>query len=113
MRRVTLYLFIAVSLFSLALGFYDLYKNVPFLRTMLHKMLGNMYLPIVQWLEEHTKVGTWVDNSFPISCSAATRFAIIPAVPVNGGSSPRSVSHACPPQSAHADSTKKRPPVLI
>lgn len=29
MRRVTWILFIAVSIFSMACGFYDLYKNVP------------------------------------------------------------------------------------
>eukprot|EP00873_Tetraselmis_striata_P006725 jgi/Tetstr1/426989/TSEL_017196.t1 len=56
MRTVTFYLFIAISLFSLACGFYDLYKNVPFLNTMLKNVVGNMYLPFIHWLEEHTKV---------------------------------------------------------
>ena len=55
MRKVTLYLFILISLVSLALGFYDLYKNVPFFQTMLKNLVGNMYLPIFDWLEEHTK----------------------------------------------------------
>lgn len=31
MRRVTWIIFIAVSIFSMACGFYDLYKNVPHL----------------------------------------------------------------------------------
>jgi hypothetical protein len=56
MRTMTFCLFIAISLFSLACGFYDLYKNVPFLNALLKNVVGNMYLPFVQWLEEHTKV---------------------------------------------------------
>jgi hypothetical protein len=55
MRKVTLYLFILISLVSLALGFYDLYKNVPFFQALLKKVVGKMYLPLFQWLEEHTK----------------------------------------------------------
>ena len=31
MRTITWLLFIAISIFSLACGFYDLYKNVPYL----------------------------------------------------------------------------------
>lgn len=31
MRRVTYTLFVLVSIFSLVMGFYDLYKNVPYL----------------------------------------------------------------------------------
>lgn len=31
MRRITYMLFILVSAFSLVMGFYDLYKNVPYL----------------------------------------------------------------------------------
>mmetsp|Transcript_7472 Transcript_7472/g.17914 ORF Transcript_7472/g.17914 Transcript_7472/m.17914 type:complete len:422 (+) Transcript_7472:457-1722(+) len=56
MRRATFYLFIAISMFSLACGFYDLYKNVPYLRSTLSRLVGRMYLPVFQWLEEHTKI---------------------------------------------------------
>lgn len=31
MRTVTWLLFLAISMFSLIMGFYDLYKNVPYL----------------------------------------------------------------------------------
>ena len=31
MRRITYMLFVLVSAFSLVMGFYDLYKNVPYL----------------------------------------------------------------------------------
>ena len=31
MRRITYALFIAVSVFSMAVGFYDLYRHVPYL----------------------------------------------------------------------------------
>jgi hypothetical protein len=31
MRRITYMLFVLVSVFSLVMGFYDLYKNVPYL----------------------------------------------------------------------------------
>ncbi|KAK9820431.1 hypothetical protein WJX72_010299 [[Myrmecia] bisecta] len=59
MRRVTYLLFIAISIFSMACGFYDLYKNVPYLDKVLRRVIGSLYLPssaIFQWLEEHAQI---------------------------------------------------------
>lgn len=59
MRRLTWTLFIAVSIFSMACGFYDLYKNVPHVDMVLRKVLGSMFLPstaIFHWLEDHTQI---------------------------------------------------------
>ena len=37
MRSITYMLFILVSAFSLVMGFYDLYKNVPYLDEVSHQ----------------------------------------------------------------------------
>lgn len=83
MRTVTFYLFIAISLFSLACGFYDLYKNVPFLNTMLKNVVGNMYLPFIHWLEEHTKVSgrpaeTLFQSKFSSYCTVVGALVLRP-----------------------------------
>ena len=55
-RRVTWVAFVLVSIFSMACGFYDLYKNVPFLR----EFVVHCFLPasaVFEWLEAHTQVG--------------------------------------------------------
>jgi hypothetical protein len=47
--------FVLVSIFSMACGFYDLYKNVPFLR----EFVVHCFLPasaVFEWLEAHTQV---------------------------------------------------------
>ncbi|KAL3156757.1 hypothetical protein ABBQ38_001032 [Trebouxia sp. C0009 RCD-2024] len=59
MRRLTWILFIAVSIFSMACGFYDLYKNVPHVDKVLRKVLGSLFLPstaIFHWLEDHAQI---------------------------------------------------------
>ncbi|KAL0054238.1 hypothetical protein WJX82_005935 [Trebouxia sp. C0006] len=59
MRRLTWILFIAVSVFSMACGFYDLYKNVPHVDKVLRKVLGSFFLPstaIFHWLEDHAQI---------------------------------------------------------
>ncbi|KAG2491299.1 hypothetical protein HYH03_010305 [Edaphochlamys debaryana] len=53
MRRVLWLLFIAISVFSMTCGFYDLYKNV------VTAVASRMYLPaaeLFEWLEHHTQI---------------------------------------------------------
>ncbi|EIE25633.1 hypothetical protein COCSUDRAFT_83640 [Coccomyxa subellipsoidea C-169] len=55
MRTVSYCLFVAISVFSMVMGFYDLIKNVPYL----HKVLSSLSLPssaIFAWLDSHVQV---------------------------------------------------------
>ncbi|GLC45031.1 hypothetical protein PLESTB_001461200 [Pleodorina starrii] len=59
LRRALWLLFIAISVFSMGCGFYDLYKNVPFLKQVITAVASRMYLPaseLFEWLERHTQV---------------------------------------------------------
>ncbi|CAD7704505.1 unnamed protein product [Ostreobium quekettii] len=59
MRTVTWLVFIAVSTISLACGFYDLYMNVPFLKSAVLRLIDAINLPavdILEWLEVHVQV---------------------------------------------------------
>jgi hypothetical protein len=59
LRSLTWVLFYAFSFFSLAVGFYDLYKSLPGLQTVLSKMVAGMWLPpaaVLQWIEEHAQI---------------------------------------------------------
>ncbi|KAK9796342.1 hypothetical protein WJX73_010372 [Symbiochloris irregularis] len=59
MRTVTWLLFVAISIFSLIMGFYDLYKNVPYLDQVLRGLAGSLHLPastIFRWLDTHVVV---------------------------------------------------------
>ncbi|EFJ51037.1 hypothetical protein VOLCADRAFT_103675 [Volvox carteri f. nagariensis] len=59
LRRALWLLFIAVSIFSMGCGFYDLYKNVPFLKQVITAVASRMYLPaseLFEWLERHTQI---------------------------------------------------------
>jgi hypothetical protein len=59
LRSLTWVLFYAFSFFSLAVGFYDLYKTLPGLQAMLSKMVAGMWLPpaaVLQWIEEHAQI---------------------------------------------------------
>ncbi|GIL47069.1 hypothetical protein Vafri_3889 [Volvox africanus] len=59
LRRALWLLFIAISIFSMGCGFYDLYKNVPFLKQVITAVASRMYLPaaeLFEWLERHTQI---------------------------------------------------------
>ncbi|GIL98365.1 hypothetical protein Vretimale_3747 [Volvox reticuliferus] len=59
LRRALWLLFIAISIFSMGCGFYDLYKNVPFLKQVVTAVASRMYLPaaeLFEWLERHTQI---------------------------------------------------------
>ncbi|GFR43621.1 hypothetical protein Agub_g4720, partial [Astrephomene gubernaculifera] len=59
MRRALWLLFIAISIFSMGCGFYDLYKNVPFLKQVVTAVASRLYLPaaeLFEWLERHTQI---------------------------------------------------------
>lgn len=56
LRRVTWLLFVLLSVVSMAMGFYDLYKNVPYFK----QVMVAMFRPaaaVFEWLEGHTQVG--------------------------------------------------------
>lgn len=56
MRTVTWILFILISVFSLATGFYDLYKHTPYVDEVLRRALSGLRLQAVAaWLESHVK----------------------------------------------------------
>jgi len=55
LRSLTWVLFYAFSFFSLAVGFYDLFKTLPGLQAV----LSTMWLPpaaVLQWIEEHAQI---------------------------------------------------------
>jgi hypothetical protein len=58
LRSMTWFLFYAFSVFSLAAGFYDLYKTLPGLQNVLARAFSALWLPahIMDWLEAHTQI---------------------------------------------------------
>jgi hypothetical protein len=49
-------LFVLLSVVSMAMGFYDLWKNVPYFK----QVVVGMFRPaatVFEWLEGHTQVG--------------------------------------------------------
>jgi len=64
MRKVMTVLIFLVSLFTMLLGFYDLYKNIPLLRETMQNTFGTLY----QWLEDTCVIRlgfllTWIVSS--------------------------------------------------
>ena len=58
MRTITWVAFYALSSFSLAIGFYDLYRNLPGLQRLLRGVMASAWLPptaVLEWLESHTQ----------------------------------------------------------
>lgn len=55
MRRVTWLLFVLLSVVSMAMGFYDLYKNVPYFKQAIVAMFSPA-AAVFEWLEHHTQV---------------------------------------------------------
>eukprot|EP00899_Mesostigma_viride_P009282 jgi/Mesvir1/18355/Mv14251-RA.1 len=51
-RKIFRLFIILLSIFSMACGFYDLYKNIPYARETLHAFLG----PLIEWFEEHASI---------------------------------------------------------
>eukprot|EP00798_Chlamydomonas_sp_ICE-L_P014123 gene14123-20079_t len=59
LRQVTKALFLALSVVSMLFGFYDLYKNIPFVKQVVSATLLRIHLPsrqIMDWLEHHTQI---------------------------------------------------------
>ncbi|GFH31272.1 uncharacterized protein HaLaN_30279, partial [Haematococcus lacustris] len=59
MRTATWLLVTAISIFSMAMGFYDLYKNVPLVRQAMATLSARLFPSahrIVEWLERHAQV---------------------------------------------------------
>jgi hypothetical protein len=56
MRRVTWLLFVLLSVVSMAMGFYDLYKNVPYFKQAIVAIFSPA-AAVFEWLEHHTQVG--------------------------------------------------------
>eukprot|EP00898_Chlorokybus_atmophyticus_P009034 jgi/Chlat1/9131/Chrsp97S08386 len=69
LRTVTAYLWIALSLFSFACGFYDLYKHVPYARAALHRVFGPVFITIADWCETHASLRLSVLVAFLMSKS--------------------------------------------
>lgn len=58
-RSMTWFLFYLFSVFSLTVGFWDLYKTLPGLQAALSKLVESMWLPptsVLQWIEEHAQI---------------------------------------------------------
>eukprot|EP00775_Hariotina_reticulata_P009853 gene9853-10012_t len=55
LRRVTWLLFVLLSVVSMAMGFYDLYKNVPYFKQVM-VALFRPAAAIFEWLEGHTQI---------------------------------------------------------
>lgn len=58
-RSMTWFLFYLFSVFSLTVGFWDLYKTLPGLQSALAKLVESMWLPptaVLQWIEEHAQI---------------------------------------------------------
>lgn len=58
-RSMTWFLFYLFSVFSLTVGFWDLYKTLPGLQSALSKLVESMWLPptaVLQWIEEHAQI---------------------------------------------------------
>lgn len=73
MRRVMTVVIFLVSLITMLLGFYDLYKNIPLLRETLQHTFGSLY----QWLEDACAIRlgcllTWIVSSSQIFQSVIT-----------------------------------------
>jgi hypothetical protein len=56
---VTWLLFVLLSVVSMAMGFYDLYKNVPYFKQVM-VALFRPAAAVFEWLEAHTQVGEGV-----------------------------------------------------
>ncbi|KAG2453730.1 hypothetical protein HYH02_001941 [Chlamydomonas schloesseri] len=63
MRRAAWLAFLAISVVSMAAGFYDLWRNVPFLKQVVTAIASRLYLPAAEfwdrlsdWLERHTQL---------------------------------------------------------
>jgi hypothetical protein len=59
LRSLTWILFYLFSIFSLTVGFWDLYKTLPGLQSALAKLVESMWLPptaVLQWIEEHAQI---------------------------------------------------------
>eukprot|EP00884_Botryococcus_braunii_P017501 jgi/Botrbrau1/4434/Bobra.0348s0023.1 len=59
LRKLTYAMSIMVSVFSLVMGLYDLYKNVPYLDKVLRSLIDQLHLPstaIFQWLDSHLQL---------------------------------------------------------
>ena len=59
LRTLTWILFYLFSVFSLAVGFWDLYKTLPGLQSMLARVVESLWLPptaVMQWIEEHAQI---------------------------------------------------------
>ncbi|KAK9843561.1 hypothetical protein WJX84_006075 [Apatococcus fuscideae] len=55
-RRAAYLAFIAISIFSMAVGFWDLYKNVPYVDQVVRGLVRSLRLPglpLFRWLERH------------------------------------------------------------
>jgi len=59
LRTLTWILFYIFSVFSLTVGFWDLYKTLPGLQSMLARVVESLWLPptaVMQWIEEHAQI---------------------------------------------------------
>eukprot|EP00890_Picochlorum_soloecismus_P003330 jgi/Picsp_1/3999/NSC_01511-R1_protein len=59
LRTLTWILFYLFSVFSLTVGFWDLYKTLPGLQSMLARVVESLWLPptaVMQWIEEHAQI---------------------------------------------------------
>ncbi len=59
MRQVTFLLFTCISIVSMILGFYDLYKNVPIVRQAMSALAAHIFPPaqqLFEWLERHAQI---------------------------------------------------------
>ncbi|GAX78161.1 hypothetical protein CEUSTIGMA_g5603.t1 [Chlamydomonas eustigma] len=76
-RRAAYLLYLLISFVSMAFGFYDLYKNIPFVKAFVSRLLAQIHIPataIFEWLELHTQFRlsillTWLFSRSPLFSS--------------------------------------------
>ena len=78
MRRAAWMLYVAISFVSMACGFFDLYKNVPYVKQFVSSAMARVHLPaaaLFEWLELHTQLRlsillTWLFGRSPLFTAA-------------------------------------------
>ena len=82
MRNVMAYIIFFMSLFTMLLGFYDLYKNIPAIHGFLHGTFG----PLLDWFEEKVILRLSILLGYVVASSHHfTRFITLLASPVITG----------------------------
>eukprot|EP00959_Pyramimonas_sp_CCMP1952_P350543 7344390-Pyramimonas_sp.AAC.1 len=82
---LTQIIYILTSVVAVICGFYDLYKNIPGIKSMLH----NVSEPVFDWLEQHASMRLSILATYLIS-----KFAVLEVLVVQLSGAWRRVRHA-------------------